>query len=261
LSSEEDIRDFIRKNYAEVAQKGNEGGCCSGGCCTGAPINIIQISKEIGYTDEDILSVPLEANMGLGCGNPTALASLKKGERVLDLGSGGGLDCFLARKKVGETGYVIGVDMTPEMVRLARKNAQESGVTNVEFRLGEIEHLPVEDSSIDVIISNCVINLSPDKKQVFKEAFRVLKPGGRLSITDVVAIKQIPQNIKQDLGLIAGCIGGAEYIEEIRKMLQDAGFRNIRLEPRANSREIVKSWAPGKNIEDLVASYNIEAIK
>jgi SAM-dependent methyltransferase len=205
--------------------------------------------------------VPLEANMGLGCGNPTALASLKEGERVLDLGSGGGLDCFLARKKVGETGYVIGVDMTPEMVRLARKNAQESGVTNVEFRLGEIEHLPVEDSSMDVIISNCVINLSPDKKQVFKEAFRVLKPGGRLSITDVVAIKQIPQNIKQDLGLIAGCIGGAEYIEEIRTMLQDAGFRNIRLEPRANSREIVKSWAPGKNIEDLVASYNIEAIK
>lgn len=261
MSSEEDIRDFIRKNYAEVAQKGNEGGCCSGGCCPGTPADIIQISKEIGYTDEDILSVPLEANMGLGCGNPTALASLKEGERVLDLGSGGGLDCFLARRQVGETGYVIGVDMTPEMVRLARKNAQKSGVANVEFRLGEIEHLPVADSSVDVIISNCVINLSLDKKQVFKEAFRVLKPGGRLSITDVVAIKQIPQNIKQDLELIAGCIGGAEYIEEIRKMLQEAGFRNIRLEPKANSREIVKSWAPGKNIEDLVASYNIEAIK
>jgi arsenite methyltransferase len=261
LSSEEDIRDFIRKNYAEVAQKGNEGGCCSGGCCTGAPINIIQISKEIGYTDEDILSVPLEANMGLGCGNPTALASLKKGERVLDLGSGGGLDCFLARKKVGETGYVIGVDMTPDMVKLARKNAKDSGVTNVEFRLGDIEHLPVADSSVDVIISNCVINLSLDKKQVFKEAFRVLKPGGRLSISDVVATKQIPQNIKQDLGLIAACVGGAEYVEKIREMLQDAGFRNIRMEPKANSREIVKSWAPGKNIEDLVASYNIEAVK
>ncbi|MGI6318408.1 MAG: arsenite methyltransferase [Dethiobacteria bacterium] len=261
MSSEEDIRDFIRKNYAEVAQKGNEGGCCSGGCCTGAPINIIQISKEIGYTDEDILSVPLEANMGLGCGNPTALASLKEGERVLDLGSGGGLDCFLARKQVGETGYVIGVDMTPEMVRLARKNAKDSGVTNVEFRLGEIEHLPVADSSVDVIISNCVINLSLDKKQVFKEAFRVLKPGGRLSISDVVATKQIPQNIKQDLGLIAACVGGAEYVEKIREMLQDAGFRNIRMEPKANSREIVKSWAPGKNIEDLVASYNIEAVK
>ena len=261
MSSEEDIRDLIRKNYAEVAQKGNEGGCCSGGCCPGTPVDIIQISKEIGYTDEDILSVPLEANMGLGCGNPIALASLKEGERVLDLGSGGGLDCFLARRQVGETGYVIGVDMTPEMVRLARENAQKSGVTNVEFRLGEIEHLPVADSSVDVIISNCVINLSLDKKQVFKEAFRVLKPGGRLSITDVVAIKQIPQNIKQDLELIAGCIGGAEYIEEIRKMLQEAGFRNIRLEPKANSREIVKSWAPGKNIEDLVASYNIEAIK
>lgn len=261
MSSEEDIRDFIRKNYAEVAQKGNEGGCCSGGCCTGAPVNIIQISKEIGYTDEDILSVPLEANMGLGCGNPTALASLKEGERVLDLGSGGGLDCFLARKQVGETGYVIGVDMTPDMVKLARKNAKDSGVTNVEFRLGEIEHLPVADSSVDVIISNCVINLSLDKKQVFKEAFRVLKPGGRLSISDVVATEQIPQNIKQDLELISGCIGGAEYVEEIKKMLQDAGFKNIRLEPKANSREIVKSWAPGKNIEGLVASYNIEAIK
>jgi SAM-dependent methyltransferase len=261
LSSEEDIRDFIRKNYAEVAQKGHEGDCCSGGCCSGAPVNIIQISQEIGYTEEDILSVPFEANMGLGCGNPTALASLKEGERVLDLGSGGGLDCFLARRQVGETGYVIGVDMTPEMVELARKNAKDSGVTNVEFRLGEIEHLPVADSSVDVIISNCVINLSQNKKQVFKEIFRVLKPGGRLSISDVVAIKQIPQNIKQDLGLIAGCIGGAEYVEEIRSMLQDAGFRNIRLEPKANSREIVKSWVLGKNIEDLVASYNIEAIK
>ena len=261
MSSEEDIRDFIRKNYAEVAQKGHEGDCCSGGCCSGAPVNIIQISQEIGYTEEDILSVPFEANMGLGCGNPTALASLKEGERVLDLGSGGGLDCFLARRQVGETGYVIGVDMTPEMVELARKNAKDSGVTNVEFRLGEIEHLPVADSSVDVIISNCVINLSQNKKQVFKEIFRVLKPGGRLSISDVVAIKQIPQNIKQDLGLIAGCIGGAEYVEEIRSMLQDAGFRNIRLEPKANSREIVKSWVLGKNIEDLVASYNIEAIK
>ena len=261
MSSEEDIRDFIRKNYAEVAQKGHEGDCCSGGCCSGAPVNIIQISKEIGYTEEDILSVPFEANMGLGCGNPTALASLKEGERVLDLGSGGGLDCFLARRQVGETGYVIGVDMTPEMVELARKNAKDSGVTNVEFRLGEIEHLPVADSSVDVIISNCVINLSQNKKQVFKEIFRVLKPGGRISISDVVAIKQIPQNIKQDLGLIAGCIGGAEYVEEIRSMLQDAGFRNIRLEPKANSREIVKSWVLGKNIEDLVASYNIEAIK
>ena len=261
MSSEEDIRDFIRKNYAEVAQKGNAGGCCSGGCCPGTPVDIIQISKEIDYTDEDISSVPLEANMGLGCGNPVALASLKEGETVLDLGCGGGLDCFLASKQVGETGHVIGVDMTPEMVKLARENAQKSGVTNVEFRLGEIEHLPVADSSVDVIISNCVINLSLDKKQVFKEAFRVLKPGGRLSISDVVATKQIPQNIKQDLGLIAACIGGAEYVEKIREMLQDAGFRNIRLEPKANNREIVKSWAPVKNIEDLVASYNIEAVK
>ncbi|WP_366924585.1 arsenite methyltransferase [Metallumcola ferriviriculae] len=260
--SKEEIRDFIRKNYAEVAQKGSEGGCCAGGCsCSGAPADISETSIKIGYAEGDLANVPPEANMGLGCGNPIAIAALKEGEVVLDLGSGGGFDCFLARRQVGETGHVIGVDMTPDMIKLARKNAERSGYTNVEFRLGEIEHLPVADSSVDIIISNCVINLSLDKEQVFKEAFRVLKPGGRLSTSDVVATMQLPQNIKQDLALIASCIGGAEYVENIKAMLQKAGFCDIRMTRKENSGEIVKSWAPDKNIEDYVASYIIEATK
>ncbi len=261
-SNKDEIRDFIRKNYTEVALKGSEGGCCGGGCsCSGTPMDIGETSIKIGYTVGDLSNVPPEANMGLGCGNPIAIAALKEGEVVLDLGSGGGFDCFLARRQVGETGYVIGVDMTSDMITLARKNAEKSGYKNVEFRLGEIEHLPVADNSVDVIISNCVINLSLDKEQVFKEAIRVLKPGGRLSTSDVVATAQLPQNIKQDLALIASCIGGAEYVEDIKAMLQNAGFKDIRMTPKDNSREIVKSWAPDKNVEDFVASYIIEAIK
>lgn len=262
MNNKEDIRDFIRKNYSEVAQKGSEGGCCGGGCsCSGNSVDITEASINVGYTKDDLSNVPSEANMGLGCGNPIAIAALKEGEVVLDLGSGGGFDCFLARRQVGETGYVIGVDMTPDMIKLARKNAEKSGYTNVEFRLGEIEHLPVPDSSVDAIISNCVINLSLDKEQVFKEAFRVIKPGGRLSTSDVVATAQLPQNIKQDLALIARCIGGAEYVEDIKVMLQNAGFKNIRMTPKDNSREIIKTWAPEKKIEDFVASYIVEATK
>jgi SAM-dependent methyltransferase len=224
-------------------------------------LNIDEVSARIGYSEDELLNVPSEANMGLGCGNPIAIAALKQGEVVLDLGSGGGLDCFLARKQVGDTGYVIGVDMTPDMIKLARENAKKSGYTNMEFRLGEIEHLPVKDSSVDVIISNCVINLSLDKEQVFKDAYRVLKPGGRLSISDVVATAELPQNIKQDLSLTAGCISGASYIEDIKAMLHNAGFKDIRLTPKDNSREIIKTWVPDKNAEDFVASYIIEAIK
>ncbi|KOA19783.1 ubiquinone/menaquinone biosynthesis C-methyltransferase UbiE [Clostridium homopropionicum DSM 5847] len=262
ISNKEEIRDFIRKNYSEVAQKGSEGGCCGGGCsCSGTLLDISEASIKIGYSLGDLSNVPPESNMGLGCGNPIVIAALKDGEVVLDLGSGGGFDCFLARRQVGETGYVIGVDMTPDMIKLARKNVENSGYTNVEFRLGEIEHLPVADSTVDVIISNCVINLSLDKEQVFKEAFRVLKPGGRLSTSDVVATAQLPENIKKDLALIASCIGGAEYVEDIKTMLQNAGFSNIRMTPKDNSREIINSWAPGKNIEDFVASYIIEATK
>lgn len=261
-NSKEDARDFIRQNYTEVALKGTEGGCCgSGCCCSGNSVDINETSLKIGYSEDELLNVPMESNMGLGCGNPIALAALQEGETVLDLGSGGGFDCFLARRQVGESGYVIGVDMTPEMIKLARKNAEKSEYTNVDFRLGEIEHLPVADASVDVIISNCVINLSLDKRLVFNEAYRVLKAGGRLSISDVVATAQLPENIKKDLALVASCIGGAEYVEDIKSMLHNAGFRNIRMLPKDNSREIIKSWIPDKNIEDFVSSFVIEARK
>ena len=263
IRKKEEMRAAIRKNYAEVASKGAQGGCCcSGGCCgTDTNVDVSESTKRIGYSEEDINKAPLEANMGLGCGNPIAIAALKEGENVLDLGSGGGFDCFLARRQVGEAGYVIGVDMTPEMIKLARENAEKSGYTNVEFRLGEIEHLPVADSSIDVIISNCVINLSLDKENVFCEAYRVLKAGGKLSISDVVATAELPDQIKNDLKLMTGCIAGAEYVENIRSMMQKAGFKDIKLTPKDNSKDIISSWVPGRNIEDFVASYIIEANK
>lgn len=258
----EEVRDFIRKNYSRVALQGAAEGCCSGGCsCNGPPVNIKEAALNIGYSESDLKDIPAQANMGLGCGNPIAMAALKAGEVVLDLGCGGGFDCFLARKQVGATGFVIGVDMTPEMIKLARQNAEKSGYKNVEFRLGEIEHIPTADGSVDVIISNCVINLSLDKQQVFNEAYRVLKSGGRISISDVVATAELPERIKNDLASMAGCIAGAEYVENIRTMLQNAGFENIRLFPKDNSKEIIKSWVPDKNVEEFVASYMIEAKK
>lgn len=258
----EEVRDFIRKNYSRVALQGVAGGCCSGGCsCSGPQVNIKEAALNIGYTESDLKDIPAQANMGLGCGNPIAIAALKEGEVVLDLGSGGGFDCFLARKQVGATGFVIGVDMTPEMIKLARQNAEKSGYKNVEFRLGEIEHIPAADGSVDVIISNCVINMSLDKQQVFNEAYRVLKSGGRISISDVVATAELPERIKNDLVSMAGCIAGAEYEENLRTMLQNAGFENIRLFPKDNSKEIIKSWVPDKNVEEFVASYMIEAKK
>lgn len=262
MYNKEEIREVIRKNYAEVALKGSEGGCCSGGCsCSGPQLIIKDTSLNIGYSESDLKAVPIEANMGLGCGNPIAIAALKEGEVVLDLGSGGGFDCFLARMQVGESGFVIGVDMTPEMIKLSRQNAEKSGYNNVEFRLGEIEHLPVADGIVDVLISNCVINLSVEKQKVFNEAYRVLKPGGRICISDIVATAELPEHIKNDLACMVGCIAGAEYVENIRMMLQNAGFKNIRLQPKSNSKDIVKSLAPGKNIEEFVASYIIEAEK
>ncbi len=262
INKEEDTRDFIRKNYAEVALKSSTGGCCSGGCCCSCnPLDINETSLKIGYTEDEILNVPTESNMGLGCGNPIAIASIQKGETVLDLGSGGGFDCFLASRQTGDPGYVIGVDMTSEMIKSARNNAENGGYTNVEFRLGEIEHLPVADASVDIIISNCVINLSLDKNQVFKEAYRVLKVGGRLSISDVVATAPLPEEIKNNLALISGCIGGAVYIDDIKTMLSNVGFQNIRLTPKDNSREIINSWMPNSNIENFVSSINIQATK
>jgi ubiquinone/menaquinone biosynthesis C-methylase UbiE len=266
MQDKEKLRNTIRLHYSQIARKG-AGGCCSGACSCGDSLTDIKNSSvKNGYTEEDLTSVPAEANMGLGCGNPVAIAGLKEGETVLDLGCGGGFDCFLARDRVGKTGFVIGVDMTPDMVTLARKNAKKSGYTNVDFRLGEIEHLPVADASVDVIISNCVINLSLDKEQVFKDAYRVLKPGGRLSVSDVAATVELPEQvknewIKQDPALLSDCIAGAEYVENIKAMMADAGFKDIRLTPKEKSRDFIKTWVPDKHIEDYVASYIIEAFK
>ncbi len=262
MKNKEEIRDFIRKNYSQVALRGSSGGCCSGSCsCNGPQLNVKETSIQLGYSENELDAAPVESNMGLGCGNPIAIAALKEGEVVLDLGSGGGFDAFLAREQVGNSGYVIGVDMTPEMIKLARKNAEESGYENVEFRLGEIEHLPVADETVDVIISNCVINLALEKQQVFHEAYRVLKPSGRISISDVVATAEIPESVKNDLASMAGCIAGAEYVGSIENMLRKAGFVNIRMVPKNNSKEIIKSWVPGKNAEQYIASYTIEADK
>jgi ubiquinone/menaquinone biosynthesis C-methylase UbiE len=213
----------------------------------------------MGYTEEDLESVPEGADLGLGCGKPQAIAALEPGDTVLDLGSGAGFDCFLAAKRVGKNGRVIGVDMTPEMVTKARDNARRVEATNVEFRLGEIEHLPVPDGSIDVILSNCVINLSPDKGRVFQEAFRVLKPGGRLAISDVVATAAMPATLAESVEALTGCVAGSAPIETMRKLLVEAGFENVKVDPRPESRAVIGQCMPGA--EDYVASATIEGTK
>jgi SAM-dependent methyltransferase len=236
----EALRGQVRAHYGEIAEGG---GCCSGttaagdSCCGGgdsaACCSGTGVSTELGYTDADLSELPEGANLGLGCGNPTAFATLKPGETVLDLGSGAGIDCFLASKKVGPTGNVVGVDMTPEMVAKARKNARAGGYANVDFRLGEIEHLPVADRSVDVIISNCVINLALDKRQVYREAFRALKPGGRLAISDVVATRPISPAERANTALWSSCSSGALEVSELRSILESSGFEDIRVEPRS----------------------------
>lgn len=261
----DEIRQGIRDNYARVANASNNGdGCGVESSCCGVsddePINIL-ISTRLGYSEADLERVPEGADMGLGCGNPRAIASLQPGETVLDLGSGGGFDCFLAAPEVGDTGRVIGVDMTPDMVSKARANALRGRFSNVEFRLGEIENLPVADSSIDVIISNCVVNLSPDKPRVFAETFRVLKPGGRLAISDVVATAELPQQLRNDPVLLSGCMAGASLIEDLEKMISAAGFVSVSIQPKDESRAFIRDWAPGTNITDYVVSATIEAVK
>jgi len=259
------IRDEVRKRYAEVARSAKTGcGCAPSSCCGGAEAaapekGARQRSCDMGYSTDEIAAVPEGADMGLGCGNPQAIAALKTGEAVLDLGCGAGLDCFLAAGKVGPTGRVIGVDMTPDMISAARANARKSGLTNVEFRLGEIEHLPVADACVDAIISNCVINLSTDKQGVFRDAYRALRPGGRIAIFDIAAIAPLPTDLREDLALYSACAAGAARVCEIEAMLAEAGFSDIRITPKPGSREMISQWWPGRHIEDYVVSVAIEA--
>jgi len=225
---DKNIKEIVKKGYARIAKQ--ESSCCSpANSCCGSPDTSETISRKIGYSEEEIKAAPEGANLGLGCGNPLAHASLKEGETVLDLGSGAGFDCFLAAHRVGKNGRVIGVDMTQEMVQKARENAIKGNYENVEFKLGEIEDIPVADSSVDIVISNCVINLSPDKGKVFKEAFRILKPGGRLMISDIVLLKELPDFIKNSIEAYVGCVSGAIMKDEYIEALEEAGFQEIKI--------------------------------
>ena len=249
---DDEIKQAVRERYAQIAVK--ESSCCApSNTCCGTTDQATDISKKIGYRDEELDSVPEGANLGLGCGNPTALASLKEGETVLDLGSGAGFDCFLAANKVGQKGKVIGVDMTSEMIDKARENARKSGYPNVEFRLGEIENLPVADSSVDAIISNCVINLSPDKGRVFKEAYRALKPGGRVMVSDIVLLQELPESIKNSVEAYVGCVAGASRKEDYLATVAAAGFQEV---------EVVSEVSFGMGqLTGSIASINVRAVK
>lgn len=262
-NNREGMRSEVRKAYGDVAEANKQNKGCGNGrsCCGVSAKPDAAYSKELGYTQEELESAPEGCNMGLGCGNPQAIASLKEGEYVLDLGSGGGFDAFLAARKVGQKGKVYGVDMTPEMLSTARNNAVKDGYKNVEFLLGEIEHLPLPNNTVDVIISNCVINLSTNKTQVFNESFRVLKEGGRLAISDMVAYKPLPKEMMDNKELYCNCISGAITIAELTTILSQAGFVNIVIEPQENSRMFIKDWVPGSDAENYVVSAKIKAVK
>jgi arsenite methyltransferase len=252
-SSVEIVREEVRRRYSATAR--GESSTCGDECCTSTT------ADALGYSAEQSAIAPEAANLGLGCGNPLAIASLQPGQTVLDLGSGAGFDCFLAAQAVGPTGRVIGVDMTHEMLAKARENAKKNGFSNVEFRLGEIEALPVADESVDVIISNCVINLSPEKARVFTEAYRVLKPGGRLAVADMVATATLPDEVRGDWAAYTGCMAGASQISDVEEMLRQAGFDQIKIAPKNASRSFIREWLPGKRIEDYLVSATIEAVK
>ncbi len=266
MKKENEIREAVRKRYAKIASAKSTilEECCSSVeskyCCIAQEEYDLR-SLSIGYTMDELNQVPENSNLGLGCGNPQAIARLKEGEIVVDLGSGAGFDVFLAARQVGEKGKVIGIDMTPDMITKARNNAEKIDFQNVEFRLGEIEHLPVADETVDVIISNCVINLSPEKQQVFDEAFRVLKHGGRLAISDVVNLKELPVLLKTDMELYGACISGASSIIEINKMLENAGFTGIKITPKEESKEVIRNWNSENKFDEYVISANIEAVK
>jgi SAM-dependent methyltransferase len=253
----ETVKAAVRETYGRIASEQRTAGCCgTSGCCgpSGQPN-----SSALGYSEDERQSAPDGSDLGLGGGNPQAIAELQRGERVLDLGSGAGFDAFLAARQVGPSGSVIGVDMTPEMITKARGNIAKTDLRNVEFRLGEIEHLPAADDSIDVVMSNCVINLSTDKPAVFREAYRVLAPGGRLAISDIVALREIPAAVRNDLQAYAGCVSGAALIAEVEGMLRAAGFEDVRVDLKSNSDALVLGWAPGAG--PLGASARIRATK
>ena len=270
---EEKIKKMVRNRYAKIAT--TKSSCCSNSCSCDSQSSD-EMSKLMGYNEKELASVPEGSNMGLGCGNPTALASLKKGETVLDLGSGGGFDCFLAARKVGKEGRVIGVDMTPEMIDKARANARKSKYTNVEFRLGEIENLPVADNSVNVIISNCVINLSPDKKRVFEEAYRVVAPNGRLMVSDIVLLETLPEVVRKNVEAYGACIAGAETKDKYLGLIEKAGFKDVRVVEEINFpiedvlsepsvQKVVKALALSdeqlKKIEKSIVSIKVSALK
>ena len=263
----EKSKKIVREAYGKIAQDQEGRGCSSCGPDTR------EFAKSIGYSEEELKSIPNEANLALSCGNPTALASLKENEMVLDLGAGAGFDCFLAASKVGINGKVIGVDMTPEMVKKARENAKRNGIRNVEFRLGEIENLPVRDNSIDVVISNCVINLSAEKARVFKEVYRVLKPAGRIAISDIALLKELPKKIQESIEAYVGCVGGAIHIEEYKKIVEASGLKNVKITVKGTSacintntkdpigRSLLDGLEEGDSLEGYVASVYVEGYK
>jgi SAM-dependent methyltransferase len=248
-----DTKELVRNWYDSVAVG-------AAGCC-GASATPPEASCNMGYSEAELAALPEGADLGLGCGNPQALAAMRPGEVVVDLGSGAGIDCFLAAQQVGSAGRVIGVDMTHEMLARSRANAERVGATNVDFRLGEIEHLPIADNTADVVISNCVINLAPDKEQVYREAFRVLKPGGRIAIADVVNTAPLPAELASDKTLLCTCLAGAATIRQIEDWLAAASFVDVRVTIKPGSRELVESWAPGRGIGDYAASATIEGRK
>ena len=272
-----DPRDIVRDGYAKVAQTGQLSSATAGGCCCGSQVSADALAEKIGYSADEIRALPEGANMGLSCGNPTAIAALQPGQVVLDLGSGGGFDCFLAGPKVGTTGRVIGVDMTPEMLAKARRNIASyrkgSRLDNVEFRLGEIEHLPVADASVDVVISNCVINLSPDKPQVWREIARVLKPGGRVAASDMALLRPLPMEVIQMVEAHIGCVAGAIMLDDYRQMILDAGLVNVNLRPKpeyiaalANFKDplygkVAAALPPSAALGDFLTSMDVTAAK
>lgn len=285
-SNEDSVRQHVREGYSKIAQAGSwsAASCCGpttskpgGGCCGPATFTPDQLAAAIGYSQDELGVTPEGANMGLSCGNPTAIASLKPGETVLDLGSGGGFDCFIAGSKVGPAGKVIGVDMTPDMITKARRNtaayAARSGLSNVEFRLGEIENLPVADETVDVVISNCVLNLSPDKPRVWREMARVLRPGGRVAVSDLALLRPLPDSLRHDLEALVGCVAGADLVDDIRRDMAAAGLSSIVLTPKRQYIEALTTWEDplyrrilealpmGTSATDFITSLDISALK